>query len=73
MPESKSPSTEIKSFMEAQVQRIRAALGDRTIRRVAEATGLHENTVRNLKNNKGGLPALKTIEILDAYLFARKA
>lgn len=63
------PDDVIKSAIEAQLKRIRAALNDRTLSKVAAATGLHENTVRNIVNQKGGTPTISTIEKLAKYLF----
>ena len=70
MSNLQNPAEAIKAMTTVQVQRIRDALQDRIIRNVAKNTGLHENTVRNLKNAKGGVPSMETIEKLTKYLFA---
>lgn len=64
------PSDAIKTTIDQEVGRIRAALADRKLSVVAQATGLHENTVRNIAKGRGGNPTLTTIEKLTAYLFA---
>lgn len=49
--------------------RIRDALGDRNLSRVAAATGLHENTVRAIANGKNTNPTFETLQRLSTYLF----
>lgn len=66
---SKKPADAIREEIVKQVGRIREALKDRNLRAVAEASGLHENTVYNLMNNKDGLATLSTIQKLSDYLF----
>ncbi len=63
------PDDVIKAAIEKQLVRIRKALDDRNLAKVAAATGLHENTVRNIARGKGGMPTLATIEKLADYLF----
>lgn len=63
------PDDVIKAAIESQLERIRIALDDRNLSKVAAATGLHENTVRNIAKRKGGTPTLATIEKLANYLF----
>jgi transcriptional regulator with XRE-family HTH domain len=65
----KKPAEAIRETVEAQLERIRSALGDRNLSKVAAATGLHENTVRNIANGRGEMPTLATIEKLGDYLF----
>jgi transcriptional regulator with XRE-family HTH domain len=60
----------IRATIENQLERIRMALDDRNLSKVAAATGLHENTVRNIAKGKGGMPTLVTIEKLADYLFS---
>lgn len=64
-----NPADEIKKTTEAQLTRIRAALKDRKVSKVAEATGLHRNTVRNIMKGVNGIPEMGTIEKLANYLF----
>lgn len=64
------PSDAIKQQIEKEMARIRAALADRKLSKVAEATGLHENTVRNIAKGRGGNPTMATIEKLTVYLFS---
>lgn len=61
--------TTIRKDIAGQVARIRAALKDRTHSKVAEATGLHVNTVRKLVKQEGSSFSLNTIEKLERYLF----
>jgi transcriptional regulator with XRE-family HTH domain len=64
-----SPTEVIRSTIESQLERIRTALDDRNLSKVAAATGLHENTVRNIAKRKGGTPTIATIDKLATYLF----
>lgn len=61
--------TTIRKDIAGQVARIRAALKDRMYSKVAEATGLHVNTVRKLVKQEGSSFSLNTIEKLERYLF----
>lgn len=65
----KLPAEVIREAMDVQLGRIRTALDDRNLVKVAEATGLHENTVRNIAKGRGEAPSLATIEKLGNYLF----
>lgn len=49
--------------------RVRDALSDRNLSRVAAATGLHENTVRAIANGKNKNPTFETLQRLSTYLF----
>lgn len=53
-------------------QEIRDALQDRKLSKVAEATGLHYNTVRDVCSNPDSNPTKKTLEALSQYLEPRK-
>ena len=64
------PANVIRKVMEEQLERIRTALDDRNLSKVAAATGLHENTVRNIAKGVGGTPSIATIEKLGDYLFS---
>ena len=68
-----SKVTIIRDAIAEQVARVREALRDRVHSKVAEATGLHVNTVRNIAKNKGQKFSLSTIEKLEKYLFGEKA
>lgn len=61
--------TSIRKDIAGQVAKIRAALKDRMFSRVAEATGLHVNTVRKLAKEESSNFSLNTIEKLERYLF----
>ena len=50
---------------------IRAALKDRRVDLVAEATGVHYNTVRQIRDNPDANPTWRTMEALSLYLEAR--
>ena len=70
MSKTPSPADEVKRTIDEQVARIRKALEDRRVGKVAEATGLHRNTVRNIMRGKGGAPSMETLDRLGKYLFA---
>jgi len=61
--------TSIRKDIAGQVAKIRAALKDRMFSRVADATGLHVNTVRKLAKEESSNFSLTTIEKLERYLF----
>jgi hypothetical protein len=50
------------------LEQIRAALADRKISAVAAATGLHANTLHQLKKGLNLNPSLRTVTILSDYL-----
>jgi len=64
--------TTIRKDISGQIAKIRAALKDRMHSKVAEATGLHVNTVRKLVKEEGSRFSLTTIEKLEKYLFGGK-
>ena len=63
----------LQKAIEGELARIRLALADRTLSKVAQATGLHENTVRNIAKGHGSTPTVETIAKLSQYLFAQSA
>lgn len=63
----------LQKAIEGELSRIRLALADRTLSKVAQATGLHENTVRNIAKGHGSTPTVETISKLSQYLFAQSA
>jgi hypothetical protein len=67
-----SKVTSIREAIADQIVRVRDALKDRVHSKVAEATGLHVNTVRNIAKGGNQRFALTTIEKLEAYLFGDK-
>jgi transcriptional regulator with XRE-family HTH domain len=67
---NEKPAEVIRQTMEEQLARIRTALDDRNLSKVAAATGLHENTVRNIARGRGEAPSLATIEKIGNYLFS---
>jgi transcriptional regulator with XRE-family HTH domain len=64
--------TNIRDAISEQIARVREALKDRVHSKVAEATGLHVNTVRNIAKNSNQKFSLATIEKLENYLFGEK-
>lgn len=50
------------------LEQIRAALQDRMPAKVARATGLHYNTIRDVRNNPGANPSHSTLRALSDYL-----
>lgn len=53
------------------LDQIRAALRDRRLSKVAEATGLHYNTIREVRDNPNANPTYKVIKVLSDYLEGR--
>jgi hypothetical protein len=50
------------------LDQIREALRDRRLAKVAEATGLHYNTIREIRDNPDANPTYKVIRALSDYL-----
>lgn len=50
---------------------IRNALADRMPMRVAEATGLHYNTIREIRDNPDANPTYKVLVAISEYLESR--
>ena len=50
------------------IEAIRLALRDRRISMVAEATGLHYNTIRGIRDNKVANPSYRVLKALSNYL-----
>ena len=50
------------------IQQIRDALRDRRISMVAAATGLHYNTIKNVRDNVNSNPSYKVLKKLTDYL-----
>lgn len=63
-----TPADIINKTFDEQMERIKVAMADRNMRKVAEATGLHENTVYNILSGKTK-PSDATLAVLNAYLF----
>jgi hypothetical protein len=64
--------TNIRDAIADQIARVREALKDRVHSKVADATGLHVNTVRNIAKAGDQKFSLTTIEKLEKYLFGEK-
>jgi len=47
---------------------LRAALADRNLIKVAEATGLHHNTLIGIRSGKISNPQQRTVDVLSEYL-----
>lgn len=54
------------------LEQIRHALADRMPMKVAEATGLHYNTIRDLRDNPQANPTYKVLLAISTYLESRK-
>ena len=54
------------------IEQIRAGLADRMPGKVAEATGLHYNTIRQVRDNPDANPTHKVLQALSDYLESRK-
>lgn len=50
------------------LEQIREALSDRVPVKVAEATGLHYNTIREVRDNPDANPTYRVIFALSSYL-----
>lgn len=55
------------------LEQIRQALADRRPSLVAEATGLHYNTVREVRDNPNANPTYKVLKALSDYLMCQEA
>lgn len=53
------------------MEKVRYALNDRNLAKVAIATGLHENTIRAIASGKNNNPHMVTFEKLVQYLFGK--
>ena len=58
-----------ETIVDDLLERIKKALADRNLARVAAATKLHENTVRAIAAGKNTNPTLETLNRLNTYLF----
>lgn len=54
------------------LEQIRDALSDRMPAKVAEATGIHYNTIRNVRDDLTANPTHKVMKALSDYLESRK-
>jgi len=54
-----------------QLEQIREQLKDRLPSRVAEATGLHVNTIRNIRDGVSSKPGFEVVEKIRQYLEAQ--
>ena len=50
------------------IEQIRAGLQDRMPSKVARATGLHYNTIRDIRNNPKANPSYTSLKALSDYL-----
>lgn len=53
------------------IERIRHELQDLRLGRVSEATGIHYNTLRDLRDTPGANPKARTVEALSLYIEQR--
>jgi DNA-binding Xre family transcriptional regulator len=53
------------------LDQIKQALEDRRLNIVSEATGLHYNTLKNIRDGKNENPSIKTLNKISAYLEQR--
>lgn len=51
---------------------IRYALADRNLARVAQKTGIHANTLRNIRTGANTNPTLLTLERISNYLAGKE-
>ena len=59
-------------FSSLTMEKIRRALQDRNLSKVAVSTGLHENTIRAIASGKNNNPTMQTFEKLVQYLFGKQ-
>ena len=69
MDDLEKPDQIIMQTLNEQLQRIKIALSDRNLSKVATQTALHENTVRSIASGKNVNPSIETIKKLSEYLF----
>jgi hypothetical protein len=50
------------------LEKVKAALKDLRLERVAESTGLHYNTLRDIRDNPNANPRWSTMVALDRYM-----
>ena len=50
------------------LEAIREALQDRRLLMLADATGVHYNTIKNVRDNQYGNPSYKVMKALSDYL-----
>lgn len=63
-----SEAGQITKVIDAQLARIRVALKDRVLTKVADATGLHVNTIRSIAKNEEQLLAFDHQEAVGVPL-----
>ncbi len=66
-------NTSVQSDLEGRIEKIRAALKDRTLSKVAEATNLHVNTIRSIAKKSDKTFSVTTVDTLYNYLFGVRA
>jgi len=54
------------------IEAIRLALRDRRLSMVSEATGLHYNTIKAVRDNESANPSYKVLKALSDYLEGTK-
>jgi hypothetical protein len=62
-----NPATS-KKYIMLTLEQIKAALSDRRIKMVAQATGLHNNTIRDIRDNPKANPSYRVMKALSDYL-----
>jgi hypothetical protein len=50
------------------IEAIRLALRDRRLSMISEATGLHYNTIRSVRDNEAANPSYRVLKALSDYL-----
>ena len=64
-----APYDVLAACLEEQTGRLRRALDRCNLRKVAEATGLHYNTILVIHSGKRTNPSIETVKKLSDYLF----
>jgi DNA-binding Xre family transcriptional regulator len=65
--------TKEEFFQMMTLDQIKGLLHDRKLNVVADATGVHRNTLSAIRDGKNTNPTLRTIEALSLYLSPRDA
>jgi hypothetical protein len=65
-------TTNQESIIMMTLEKIRTQLQDLRPARVAEATGLHFNTIREIRDNPEANPTHRAMKALSVYLEARQ-
>lgn len=66
---TQTPYDVLAACLEEQTARLRRALDRCNLKKVADATGLHYNTILVIHSGKRNNPSIETVKKLSEYLF----